>query len=78
MQLLTQPLPFHGGPPHPRRNTKRVSVHALQSDKMSLTEAAKMVCSNSLISSLIIVHFLGNSFFAYKDASLCIARVAEP
>lgn len=42
MQVMAQQLSFHG-PPHPRRNNKRQPVHALQSDKMTLSDAAKLV-----------------------------------
>lgn len=41
MQVMTQALSFHGAP-HPRRNNKRQTMHASQTDKMTLAEAAKM------------------------------------
>lgn len=41
MQVMPQPPPYHNV--HSRRKLPRQSMHAIQSEKMSLSEAAKLV-----------------------------------
>lgn len=77
-----QPSSFHG-PPHNRRNVKRPqSVNALQTDKLSLSDAAKVVCLSyvlvaSVFDFLRFILNLGDGIVTYKDTSLCIARATQ-
>lgn len=43
LQLMPTQLPMHNTAPHARRRNNRQSIHAMQSERMSLGEAAKLV-----------------------------------
>lgn len=48
MQGIPQPVPFHNS--HQRRKNNRQSINAIQSEKMSLGDAAKLVSFLQFIS----------------------------